>query len=71
VLLPSPDIHINAGPDGNPVDERSLGIGAQILADLGISDMILLRNSSRRPITGVSGYGLDIVAEMPLTSPEA
>jgi len=64
VLLPSPDVSINAGPDGKPNDERSFGIGAQMLADLGIHDMILLRNSSRHPITGVGGYGLEIVGEM-------
>jgi 3,4-dihydroxy-2-butanone 4-phosphate synthase len=63
VLLPSPDIGIKAGPDGNPADERSFGIGAQILADLGIHDMILLRTSTRHAITGVGGYGLEIVGE--------
>jgi len=64
VLLPSPGLAINAGPDGNPADERSFGIGAQILADLGIHDMILLRSINRHAITGVGGYGLDIVGEM-------
>ena len=63
VLLPSPDIGINAGPDGNPTDSRTFGIGAQILADLGIHDMILLRTSSHHAITGVGGYGLEIVGE--------
>lgn len=69
VLLPSPDIGIGVGPDGNPADSRSFGIGAQILADLGVRDMILLRTSKRHAITGVGGYGLDIVDEMLLEAP--
>lgn len=69
VLLPPSQIHISGGPDSNPMDRRSYGIGAQMLADLGIHDMILLRNPSSQPIVGVSGYGLDVVGEMPLSSP--
>lgn len=64
VLLPSPDIGIGVGPSGNPADARSFGIGAQILADLGVQEMILMRTSMRHPITGVGGYGLEIVEEM-------
>ena len=70
VLLPSPDIGIGVGPNGNPADARSFGIGAQILADLGVHDMILLRTNSRNQITGVGGYGLDIVGEMLLKADE-
>ncbi|HEY5299735.1 MAG TPA: 3,4-dihydroxy-2-butanone-4-phosphate synthase [Acetobacteraceae bacterium] len=39
---------------------RDYGLGAQILLDLGIRDMILLSNR-RRVIVGVEGYGLNIV----------
>ncbi|MBV9652953.1 MAG: 3,4-dihydroxy-2-butanone-4-phosphate synthase, partial [Acetobacteraceae bacterium] len=39
---------------------RDYGIGAQILLDLGIRDMILLSNT-RRTIIGMEGYGLRIV----------
>jgi 3,4-dihydroxy 2-butanone 4-phosphate synthase/GTP cyclohydrolase II len=39
---------------------RDYGIGAQILLDLGIHDMILLSNT-RRTIVGLEGYGLNIV----------
>ncbi|HWJ59298.1 MAG TPA: 3,4-dihydroxy-2-butanone-4-phosphate synthase, partial [Sphingomicrobium sp.] len=38
------------------------GIGAQILAALGIHDMILLTNSHHSPVA-LSGYGLAIVEE--------
>ena len=38
---------------------RSYGVGAQILLDLGISDMVLLTNTQRN-IVGLDGYGLAI-----------
>ncbi len=44
---------------------RDYGIGAQILLDLGIKDMILLSNT-HRSIVGLEGYGLNIVDERPL-----
>ena len=44
---------------------RGYGTGAQILAALGIHDMILLSNSRHAPI-GLSGYGLAIVEERPI-----
>jgi len=51
---------------GKPVESgdavRSYGTGAQILAALGIHDMILLSNSHHAPV-GLSGYGLAIVEE--------
>ena len=42
---------------------REYGIGAQILAELGVHDMILLSNSSRN-VVGIDGYGLHVVDEM-------
>jgi len=39
---------------------RDYGIGAQVLLDLGVRDMILISNS-RRSIVGLEGYGLNIV----------
>ncbi|QDP19587.1 3,4-dihydroxy-2-butanone-4-phosphate synthase [Sphingomonas xanthus] len=41
---------------------RSYGVGAQILAALGIHDMILLTNTRHSPV-GLSAYGLAIVEE--------
>jgi len=41
-------------------DLRDYGVGAQILAELGVHDMILLTNSQRTPIA-LGGYGLNIV----------
>ena len=47
---------------------RDYGIGAQILLDLGIRDMILLTNS-QRTVVGLEGYGLTIMARRS-TQPE-
>jgi 3,4-dihydroxy 2-butanone 4-phosphate synthase/GTP cyclohydrolase II len=44
---------------------RGYGTGAQILAALGIHDMILLSNTRHSPIA-LSGYGLAIVDERPI-----
>ena len=41
---------------------RSYGIGAQILAALGIHKMVLLTNTHHSPVA-LSGYGLEIVEE--------
>ena len=44
---------------------RDYGIGAQILSDLGVSQMILLSNH-KRALIGLEGYGLDLVATRPI-----
>ena len=44
---------------------RDYGIGAQILLDLGVNDMVLLSNT-HRTIVGLEGYGLTIVDQRPL-----
>ena len=41
---------------------RDYGIGAQILLDLGVKNMILLTNT-RRTVIGLEGYGLNIVEQ--------
>ena len=44
---------------------RDYGIGAQILLDLGVTDMILLSNT-KRTIVGLDGYGLKVVEQRPI-----
>jgi 3,4-dihydroxy 2-butanone 4-phosphate synthase / GTP cyclohydrolase II len=44
---------------------RDYGVGAQILAELGVHDMILLTNTHHSMI-GLDGYGLSIVGELPI-----
>ena len=46
-------------------DLRDYGIGAQILLDLGVSNMILLSNR-RRTIIGLDGYGLNVIEQRPI-----
>ena len=41
---------------------RDYGIGAQILLDLGVSNMILMSNR-RRTIVGLDGYGLNVIEQ--------
>ncbi len=44
---------------------RDYGVGAQILRDLGITEMILLTNHTRA-IKGLDGYGLKIIERRPI-----
>lgn len=44
---------------------RNYGVGAQILRDLGIRDMILLTNSPK-PVIGLEGYDLHIASYKPI-----
>ncbi|MBK5229503.1 MAG: GTP cyclohydrolase II, partial [Actinobacteria bacterium] len=48
-------------------DSRDYGVGAQILADLGVSTMRLLTNNPTKR-AGLEGYGLKIVDRVPLES---
>jgi 3,4-dihydroxy 2-butanone 4-phosphate synthase/GTP cyclohydrolase II len=43
------------------------GIGAQILLDLGVRDMVLLSNSPIPKIVGIEGYGLRVVGQRPIS----
>ena len=45
---------------------RDYGVGAQILLDLGIREMILLSNTKRN-IVGLEGYGLSVVEQRPIS----
>lgn len=46
-------------------DLRDYGIGAQILADLGLSDIFLMTNNPKK-IIGISGYGLNVKKRIPI-----
>jgi len=50
---------------GLPADARDYGIGAQILADLGVRSMRLLSNNPAKR-AGLEGYGLSIAERVPL-----
>lgn len=53
------------GP-GAQKELRDYGIGAQILVDLGVKNMILLSNHKRN-IVGLEGYGLNVIEQRSLS----
>ena len=53
---------------GFPADLRDYGVGAQILAGLGVSTMRLMTNNPRK-ISGLTGYGLTVTEQVPLQIP--
>jgi 3,4-dihydroxy 2-butanone 4-phosphate synthase/GTP cyclohydrolase II len=50
---------------GFPADLRDYGIGAQILADLGLSSLRLLTNNPKK-IVGLEAYGLTLQDQIPI-----
>jgi 3,4-dihydroxy 2-butanone 4-phosphate synthase / GTP cyclohydrolase II len=50
---------------GLPVDSREYGVGAQILADLGLSTIQLMTNNPAK-YGGLKGFGLTITKKVPL-----
>ena len=50
---------VGAGQWSKDEELRNIGIGSQILADLGVHDMVLLSNS-RPDLVALEGYGLTI-----------
>ena len=73
---PAPDaltqalrVRAGAAPPTDNEQLRDYGVGAQILAELGVHDMILLTNSHHTPVA-LGGYGLAIVGERPIPALE-
>ena len=48
---------------------RDFGVGAQILVDLGVKEMVLLTNRTRA-IKGLEGFGLSVVDRRPIDATE-
>ena len=53
---------------GLPVDSREYGVGANMLADLGVAQMRIMTNNPAK-LTGLDGYGLEIVDRVPIVIP--
>ena len=57
------------GRETEPPALRDFGVGAQILADLGVKEMVLLTNRARA-IKGIEGFGLSVVGRRPIEKVE-
>jgi 3,4-dihydroxy 2-butanone 4-phosphate synthase / GTP cyclohydrolase II len=53
---------------GFPPDAREYGIGSQILSELGLTTIRILTNNPRK-ITGIEGFGLRVVEQVPIEVP--
>jgi 3,4-dihydroxy 2-butanone 4-phosphate synthase/GTP cyclohydrolase II len=53
---------------GFKADQRDYGIGAQILAELGLRKIRLMTNNPRK-FVGLEGYGLHVLEMVPIEMP--
>lgn len=73
LLRGMPQLGLMCPPQSTEKDRRGdgprlvdYGIGAQILLDLGVRNMVLLSNSPTPKIVGLEGYGLNLIARRPI-----
>ncbi len=67
VLLRDTQMKLDFSGGASPQTLRQYGLGAQILASLGVRRMILLTNSPSPKIVGLEGYGLSVEGTRPIT----
>lgn len=67
VLLRDTQMKIDAEGGQSPQTLRQYGLGAQILAALGLSELELLTNSPPPKVVGLDAYGLSITGTRPIT----
>jgi 3,4-dihydroxy 2-butanone 4-phosphate synthase/GTP cyclohydrolase II len=67
-LQPSAEAPKEASVSAKGKGLRHLGVGAQILADLGVKQMKLMTNNPRK-IIGLEGFGIEVVERVPLAVP--
>ncbi len=60
------DRRLPALPESERKTQREIGIGAQILSDLGLRRIRLLTNHPRR-VAGLEGFGIEIVEQVPVS----
>jgi 3,4-dihydroxy 2-butanone 4-phosphate synthase/GTP cyclohydrolase II len=65
LMVHSESLEKKGSPGGSPL--REFGLGAQVLADLGLHQIKLLTNNPRK-IANLAGFGLHVVERVPLLS---
>ena len=62
-------VQLKAGekPPADMEELRDYGVGAMILTELGVEEMVLLTNT-HHSLVGLDGYGLSVVGERPVTA---
>lgn len=68
VVLRDMTAKLNTDGKASPQILRQYGLGAQILAALGVTDLTLLTNSPLPKVVGLDGYGLNIAGTRPIPS---
>ena len=66
VLLRDTTMKLVTGDEVSPQTLRQYGLGAQILAALGLSELVLLTNSPTPKVVGLDAYGLSISGTRPI-----
>ncbi|MGJ8585962.1 MAG: 3,4-dihydroxy-2-butanone-4-phosphate synthase [Marinosulfonomonas sp.] len=66
VLLRDTTMKLVTGEEVSPQTLRQYGLGAQILAALGLSELVLLTNSPTPKVVGLDAYGLSISGTRPI-----
>lgn len=66
VVAHTRDAMYASGPDGHRRLQHEAGMGAQILADLGLRKVRLLTNHPRK-IVGLEAYGVEVIAQEPIS----
>jgi 3,4-dihydroxy 2-butanone 4-phosphate synthase/GTP cyclohydrolase II len=61
------EARLPALPEHERKTQREIGIGAQILSDLGLRRIRLLTNHPRK-VAALEGFGIDIVEQLPVTA---
>ncbi len=63
----TPDLTRPEGIGGKtlPIDQRDIGVGVQILLDLGLSKVRILTNHPKN-LPGLAAYGLEVVEQIPI-----
>ena len=69
-LFREPRHSLYANEEEGPRTIKHTGLGAQMLSNMGLSELILLTDSPDTVYLGIDAYGLSIVGTQPILSEE-